>query len=99
MAVPTRTPHTVVPETATRRRRSRRLADSYLIAADSPATVRAYTADWTHFSQSCRARGVKPMPGSTLLVAEYLADLGERDARPTLGRKVAALERACRLAD
>ena len=45
MPVPTRTHDAAVPETATCRRRSRRLADAYLIAADSPATVRAYTAD------------------------------------------------------
>jgi len=98
MKVPTRTLDIIAPETATRRRRSRRLADGYLIAADAPATVRAYTADWTHFSQWCRARGVKPMPAPPSLVGEYLADLGEGYAKATLRRKVAAIARACRLA-
>lgn len=27
-----------------------RLADEYLDAADAPATVRTYTADWQHFA-------------------------------------------------
>jgi len=97
MKVLTRDHDPVALEPATQRRRSRRLADTYLIAADSPATVRAYTADWTHFSQWCRARGVKPMPASPSLVGEYLADLGEGYARATLRRKVAAVARACRL--
>lgn len=51
MTVPTRAQDPVSPETVTRRRRSRRLADGYLIAADAPATVRVYTADWTRFSR------------------------------------------------
>jgi integrase len=95
---PDANPRCRYPETANRRRRSRRLADGYLIAADAPATVRAYTADWTHFSRWCRARGVKPMPAGPSLVGEYLADLGEGYARATLRRKVAAIARACRLA-
>src|SRR5947209_12909888 len=98
MTVPTRDHEPLAVEPTTRRRRSRRLADTYLIAADSPATVRAYTADWTSFSQWCRARGVKPIPASPSLVGEYLADLGEGYARATLRRKVAAIARACRLA-
>src|SRR3954469_1744098 len=98
MEVSTRTLDIVSPGTATRRRRSRRLADNYLIAADAPATVRAYTADWTHFSRWCQARGLKPMPASPLLVGEYLADLGEGYAKATLRRKIAAIARACRLA-
>src|SRR4051794_36265966 len=89
MTVPTRTPDTVATDTATRRRRSRRLADNYLIAADAPATVRAYTADWTHFSRWCRARGLKPMPASPLLVGEYLADLGEGYPNPAVGPRPA----------
>src|SRR3954454_12242235 len=98
MAVPTRT-ESVPPEPSVRRRHSRRLADNYLIAADAPAPWRPYTADWTHFSRWCQARGVKPMPASPSLAGEYLADLGEGYARATLRRKVAAIARVCRLAD
>ena len=80
------------------RKRSRRRAVSYLVAADAPSTVRAYTADWKHFSLWCIARQQAPMPASPELVGDYLSDLGEGYARATLRRKVAAIARANRLA-
>ena len=78
------------------RARSRLGAEHYLIAADAPSTVRAYTADWTHFSRWCEAREIAPMPASPTLVGDYLSDLGEGYARSTLRRKVAAIARANR---
>ena len=78
------------------RAQSRRPADGYLVAADAPSTVRAYTADWTHFSLWCAARDLVPMPASPMLVGDYLSDLGEGYARSTLRRKVAAITRANR---
>ena len=80
------------------RKRSRRCAISYLVAADAPSTVRAYTADWKHFSLWCTARQQVPMPAMPELVGDYLSDLGEGYARATLRRKVAAIARANRLA-
>ena len=74
--------------------RSRRLANGYLVAADATSTVRAYTADWGHFSRWCAARNLAPMPASPALVGDYLSDLGEGYARSTLRRKVAAIARA-----
>jgi integrase len=79
------------------RTRSRQRADNYLVAADAPSTVRAYTTDWKHFSVWCRARGQIAMPARPELVGDYLADLGEGYARATLRRKVAAIARASRL--
>ena len=81
-----------------RQRRAQRLADAYLVAADAPATVRAYTADWQHFASWCQARQVSPMPATPELVGEYLAELGEGYAKATLRRKVAAIARAARIA-
>ena len=78
--------------------RSRRKAESYLIAADAPSTVRAYTADWKHFCLWCAARQQVPMPATPELLGDYLSDLGEGYARATLRRKVAAIARANRLA-
>ncbi len=78
------------------RARSRLGAERYLGAADAPATVRAYTADWKHFSRWCEARDLRPMPASPTLVGDYLSDLGEGYARSTLRRKVAAIARANR---
>jgi integrase len=80
------------------RSRSRQRADNYLVAADAPATVRAYTADWKHFSVWCLTRGLIAIPTRPELVGDYLADLGEGYARATLRRKVAAIARAGRLA-
>jgi len=76
--------------------RSRQKADQYLVAADALSTVRAYTADWRHFSLWCAGRGLAPMPASPQLVGDYLSDLGEGYARATLRRKVAAIARANR---
>ena len=81
-----------------RQRRAQRLADAYLVAADAPATVRAYTADWQHFASWCKARQVSPMPATPELVGEYLAELGEGYAKATLRRNVAAIARAARIA-
>ena len=80
------------------RRRARRLAATYVAAADAPATVRAYGTDWRAFAQWCAARDVPPMPAGPGLVGEYLAELGEGYAKATLRRKVAAIARACRIA-
>lgn len=66
--------------------RSRHKADQYLVAADAPSMVRAYMADWKHFSLWCAGRGLAPMPASPQLVDDYLSDLGEGYARATLLR-------------
>ena len=75
---------------------SPRTAERYLVAADAPATVRAYAADWRHFAKWCAVRGAAPMPASPALVGDYLSELGEAYARSTLRRKVAAIARANR---
>ncbi|UFN51721.1 site-specific integrase (plasmid) [Roseomonas sp. OT10] len=86
------------PRSGAARSRAKRLADQYLVAADAQSTVRAYTADWTHFAQWCQARDVGSMPARPELVGEYLAELGEGYARATLRRKIAGIARAHRLA-
>ena len=83
---------------AATRRRARRLADGFVQAADAPATVRAYEADWRGFGSWCAAREIPPLPTAPETVGEYLAELGEGYARATLRRKVAAISRACRRA-
>jgi integrase len=85
-------------DVAAKQSRSRQRADNYLVAADAPATIRAYVSDWRHFLLWCAARALKPMPPSPELVGDYLADLGEGYAKATLRRKVAAIARAARQA-
>ena len=84
--------------TPTERRRARRLADAFILAADAPATLRAYEADWRQFAAWCAARRLAPLPASPETVGEYLAESGEGFARATLRRRVAAIARACRSA-
>jgi hypothetical protein len=43
--------------------------------ATAAATLRAYKADWTHFSQWCAAHGFVPVPAAPDIVGAYLASL------------------------
>src|ERR1700721_164908 len=45
--------------------------------ATAAATLRAYKADWTHFSQWCAAHGFIPVPAAPATVGAYLATLAE----------------------
>jgi len=64
----------------------------------SPATLRAYRADWHHFCTWCRAAGWSPLPAAPSTVAAYLASLAATHASSALVRRLAALSRAHRLA-
>ena len=50
-------------------------ARDYARHAVSENTLRAYAADWAHFSRWCRLKGVEPLPPSPATVGLYLADL------------------------
>lgn len=67
-------------------------ARGYADEAVSANTLRAYKADWAHFTRWCRARGSEPLPPSAELTGLYLADLAapQGTGRP-LG--VATIER------
>jgi len=71
---------------------------AYQVAADAPATLRAYAADLAHFKAWCEAHGFRPMPASPETVGAYLAAAGLGYALPTLRRRVAAIARAHRIA-
>ena len=59
--------------------------------AASPATLRAYKADWTHFAQWCAGYGFTPVPAAPETVGAYLASLAETRAPSTIRRRLAAL--------
>jgi site-specific recombinase XerD len=59
--------------------------------ATSAATLRAYRADWTHFSQWCATHGFVPVPAAPATVGAYLASLADSHAPTTLRRRLAAL--------
>ena len=73
------------------------LAAGYARQALSPATLRAYRADWEDFAAWCQARGVPPLPAEPATVAAYLASMAISHARSTLRRRLAAIGRAHRM--
>ena len=67
--------------------------------AASPATLRAYKADWTHFSQWCAAHGFVPVPAEPATVGAYLASLAGSHAPTTIRRRLSALGKMHRFND
>jgi hypothetical protein len=67
--------------------------------ATAPATLRAYKADWTHFSQWCAAHGFVPVPAAPAIVGAYLASLAGSHAPATIRRRLSALGKMHRFND
>ena len=67
--------------------------------AAAPATLRAYKADWTHFSTWCAAHGFIPVPAVPEIVGAYLASLAESHAPTTIRRRLSALGKMHRFND
>ncbi len=72
-----------------------RLADTardYARAAVADNTLKAYKADWTHYTRWCRMRGAPALPPSPELIGLYLADLAAPTG-PTPALSVSSIER------
>jgi integrase len=67
--------------------------------AAAPATLRAYKADWTHFSDWCAAAGFTPVPAEPAVVGAYLASLAGSHAPTTIRRRLSALGKMHRFND
>jgi hypothetical protein len=67
--------------------------------AAAPATLRAYKADWTHFSAWCAAHGFVPVPAAPATVGAYLASLAGSHAPTTIRRRLSALGKMHRFND
>ena len=67
--------------------------------AAASATLRAYKADWTHFSQWCAVHGFVPVPASPATVGAYLASLADSHAPTTIRRRLSALGKMHRFND
>jgi integrase len=74
---------------------ARALADK----ADSPATSRAYRADWVHYAAWCADKGFVPVPAQPETVGAYLASLAETHAPTTIRRRLSAIGKAHRFND
>ncbi len=62
-------------------------------AAMSPATQRAYRADWAHYAAWCAMAGHAAIPATPETVAAYLASMAASHAPSTIRRRLAALGR------
>lgn len=71
---------------------------AYQDAADAPATIKAYEADYKAFAAWCQQHGFTAMPPAPAIVGAYLAAAGDGYAIPTLRRRVAAIARAAGIA-
>ena len=59
--------------------------------AAAPATLRAYKADWTHYTAWCADKGFTPIPAEPRTVGAYLVSLRDSHAPTTVRRRLAAL--------
>jgi len=73
-------------------------AAAYGRATRAPSTQVAYARDWVAFETWCRRAGLPALPAAPATVGLYLTDLAARLAVATLGRRLAAIIVAHRLA-
>jgi integrase len=88
-------PAMVTPEGAAALEAAQELARQ----SSAPATLRAYKADWTHFSAWCAEKGFVPVPAAPEVVGAYLASLAETHAPATIRRRLSALGKMHRYND
>jgi integrase len=74
-------------------------ARGYANQAMSPATRRAYAADWQNFTSWCSSMGATSLPASPAAVGAFMADMATRGfAVATIARRLAAVATAHRVA-
>lgn len=73
-------------------------AADYASQALSPATLRAYGADWRSFVTWCRLAELPPLPAAPQTVAAYLASMAGTRSRATIERRLVSIGQAHKLA-
>ena len=73
-------------------------ARGYAQDALSPATLRAYEADWAHYQAWCRDAGWAPLPATPAGLAAYLSSMAATHSRATIRRRLVAIGQRHRLA-
>ena len=68
-------------------------------AEKAPSTRKAYGTDFRLFKAYCEGKGVSALPASPETVAAYLATEAQTAKPSTIGRRVAAIRYAHKLAD
>ncbi len=75
-----------------------RSARSFLAAAKSPNTIRAYQADWRHFEGWASDHDRDALAATPATVVAYLTDLSDVAKVSTLERRMAAISQAHQIA-
>ncbi len=75
------------------------VAQDFARHSASPATLRAYKADWAHYTAWCDATGFTPLPAEPAAVGAYLASLAKSHAPTSIRRRLAAIGKAHRFVD
>ncbi len=73
-------------------------AQGYARQSLSPATLKAYRADWEDFCGWCSRGGWQALPAAPQTVAAYLADHASTHSRATLKRRLGAIGQYHRMA-
>ena len=69
-------------------------AERYLSTAKAANTVRAYNADWNHFTAWCEDAGRAALPASSETVALYVSDLAATSKVSTIRRRLTTISQA-----
>jgi len=73
-------------------------SQAYIHAAKAPATLRAYRADWRHFQDWCRGKGVCALPAAPETIALYLSESSQKLRPGTLNRRLTSINKVHRAA-
>ena len=73
-------------------------ASEFIQQSKSKNTIRAYRADWDHFTAWCQSHGQASLPATADTVALYVADLAASLKPATITRRISAISQAHQIA-
>ena len=73
-------------------------ASEFIEQSKSKNTIRAYRADWEHFTAWCKAHGQASLPATAETVALYVTDLADTHKPATITRRISAISQAHQIA-
>jgi site-specific recombinase XerD len=73
-------------------------ASEFIRQSKAKNTIRAYRADWDHFTAWCKAHGQSSLPATADSVALYVADLAASLKPATITRRISAISQAHQIA-
>src|ERR1019366_322721 len=73
-------------------------ASEFIQQSKSKNTIRAYRADWDHFTAWCRSHCQSSLPATADTVALYVTDLAATHRPSTITRRISAISQAHQIA-